>query len=60
MGQWRRSGEDEVEHPFDSLAHLIPWHISSSSIAVPAISSEPKEARMSTWEVRVLGEDSIT
>ena len=60
MGHERRSGEDEVGHPFDSLAHLIPWHILSSSIAGRAISGGPKEMRMSTWEVRVLGEDSIT
>ena len=56
-GHGRRSREDEV---FDSLAHLIPWHISSSSIAVRAISGGPKEVRMSTLEVGVLGEDSIT
>jgi hypothetical protein len=60
MGHGRRSGEDEAGHPFDSLAHLISCHISSSFIAGHAISGGPKEARMSTWEVRVLGEDSVT
>ena len=59
MGHERRSGEDEVGNPFYSLAHLIPWHILSSSIAGRAISGGPKEMRMSTWEVIVLGEDSL-
>jgi hypothetical protein len=48
--QWGSQGE------FDSLAHLIPWHISSSSTLLRI----PNEVHMSTWEVGVLGEDLVT